>query len=93
MSYSKLETRNRAYETEVVNLNEVHVPERTLERIMRKDHGQIENLRRDYENGRSFVRVVLRPRCGGGYNVEDGRHRVIAAKIAGESFIEAIIIG
>jgi len=93
MGYQKLEKRNRSYETEFIALADVHVPERTLERIMRKDHGQIKNLRGDYESGRSQVRVVLRPRCGGGYNVEDGRHRVIAAKLAGESFIEAIIIG
>ncbi|HEY9778366.1 MAG TPA: hypothetical protein V6C81_31680 [Planktothrix sp.] len=93
MGYQKSEKRNRCYETEFVALDEVHVPERTLERIMRKDHGQIADMRADYESGRSQVRVVLRPRCGGGYNVEDGRHRVIAAKIAGERFIEAIIVG
>ena len=40
-----------------------------------------------------MVRVVLRPRFGGGYNVEDGRHRVIAAKLADAGFIEALIIG
>jgi len=40
-----------------------------------------------------MVRVVLRPHCGGGYEVEDGRHRVIAAKLAGVGFIEAIVVG
>jgi len=83
----------RDEETFMVNLDEVHVPERTIERIMRKDHGQIAVMRAEYESGRDMVRVVLRPRFGGGYNVEDGRHRVIAAKLAGDSFIEAIIVG
>ena len=77
----------------LVDLNDVYVPERTIERIMRKDRHQIERMRTDYEDGRIMVRVVLRPRCGGGYNVEDGRHRVIAAKLADDSHIEAIVIG
>jgi ParB-like chromosome segregation protein Spo0J len=93
MANKSREKRNREYETEFVNLDEVDVPQRTIDRIMRKDHGQIEELRADFENGRDIVRVVLRRRCGGGYNVEDGRHRVIAAKFAGVSFIEAIIVG
>lgn len=76
-----------------VNLAEVHVPDRTVERILRKDHAQIAAMRADFESERPMVRVVLRPRFGGGYNVEDGRHRVIAAKQAGVSFIEAIIVG
>jgi hypothetical protein len=75
----------------VVNLDDVYVPERTMQKLAR-DSGQIEKLRQDYESGRRMVRVVLRPRHGGGYNVEDGRHRVVAAKLARESCIEAIVI-
>ena len=86
-------TREQYEETEFIPLQEVFVPESTVERILRKDIAQIELMRADFEAGRSMVRVVLRRRCGGGYNVEDGRHRVIAAKMAGESFIEAIIVG
>jgi len=93
MANKSREKRNREYDAEFVALDQVFVPERTIERIMRKDHGQIEKMRGQFEGGREFVRVVLRHRCGGGYNVEDGRHRVIAAKLAGESFIEAIIVG
>jgi hypothetical protein len=89
----KLEKRDVRCEGEWVALDHVYVPERTIERILRKDHGQIEKMRGDFEDGHTFVRVVLRPRFGGGYNVEDGRHRVIAAKLAGERFIEAIIVG
>lgn len=76
-----------------VPLDALFIPERTIERIMRKDHAQIERMRADIENGRTMVRVVLRPHCGGGYEVEDGRHRVIAAKLAGVCFIEAIVVG
>lgn len=77
----------------LVELDEVFVPERTWLRIMRKDRGQINQMIDDFESDRTMVRVVLRPRFGGGYNVEDGRHRVIAAKLAGMGLIEAIIVG
>ncbi len=80
-------------EVRVVSLDEVHIPQKTWDRIIRKDHGQIEKMRAAYENGDIMVRVVLRPRFGGGYNIEDGRHRVMAAKLAGESFIEALVVG
>lgn len=79
-------------ETTMVSLDEIHVPEKTWQKVMR-DRGQIERMRADFESGRNMVRVILRPRCGGGYNIEDGRHRVIAAKLAGVGFIEAMIVG
>lgn len=75
-----------------VPLDEIYIPDKVYNRVMR-DVTQIERMRMDFERGRRMVRVVLRRRCGGGYNVEDGRHRVIAAKAAGESHIEAIIVG
>jgi hypothetical protein len=78
--------------TELVSLDQIHVPERTWSKVMR-DKGQIEKMRADFENGHCMVRVVLRPRFGGGYNIEDGRHRVIAAKLAGVGFVEALIVG
>jgi ParB-like chromosome segregation protein Spo0J len=77
----------------LIDLEDVYVPERTWQKIMRKDRGQIERMLADFESDRIMVRVVLRPRFGGGYNVEDGRHRVIAAKLAEVGTIEAIIIG
>lgn len=80
-------------ETSFVSLDEINIPERVIERIMRKDHAQIHRMRADYEAGRDMIRVVLRPRFDGGYEIEDGRHRVIAAKFAGESYIEALIVG
>lgn len=84
---------NAAREIVCVSLDEIFIPERTIERIMRKDRHQIERMRADYESECGMVRVVLRPRFGGGYNIEDGRHRVIAAKLAGIGFLEAIIVG
>lgn len=80
-------------ETTFVSLDEVNIPDRVVERIMRKDHAQIHRMRADYEAGREMIRVVLRPRFDGGYDIEDGRHRVIAAKFAGEPYIEALIVG
>jgi len=79
--------------TAMVALAEVNIPQRTVDRILRKDKAQIEKMRACYEAGRDMVRVVLRPSACGGYDIEDGRHRVIAAKLAGESFIEALIVG
>ena len=84
---------NRQREVVVVSLDEIYIPEKTWDRVMRKDHAQIERMRAEYESNRGMVRVELRPRFGGGYNIQDGRHRVIAAKLAEVGFIEAVIIG
>ncbi len=95
-SYSR---KNRRYEDEsaedtiFVPLEEVYISDATWNNLLKRDSAQIEEMRRDIEDGREMVRVVLRPRCGGGYNVEDGRHRVIAAKLAGGGFIEAKLVG
>lgn len=76
-----------------VNLDEVFIPDTQVAKLLARDGQQIEAYRESYENGEDMVRVVLRPRFDGGYNVEDGRHRVIAAKQAGVGVIEALIIG
>ncbi len=77
----------------LVDMAEVVMTESTIAKLLARDGAQIEQLRRSYECGEEVVRVVLRPRFDGGYNVEDGRHRVIAAKQAGMSFIEAKLVG
>ena len=77
----------------VVDVSQIHIPEKTWNNVVSQDPGQIEQMRADFESGRRMVRVVLRPRMGGGYNVEDGRHRVVAAKYAGIAFIEAVVVG
>lgn len=93
-SYKK---NRRAYDDDdninYVNLDEIYVSESTWDKLLARDGGQIEKMRQDFEDGRPMVRVVLRPRAGGGYNIEDGRHRVIAAKLAGVGAIEALIVG
>jgi hypothetical protein len=76
-----------------VALNECHIADNVVQHLLARDYGQIEEMRVQFEDGKEMVRVVLRGRVSGGYNVEDGRHRVIAAKLAGMTFIEAIIIG
>jgi ParB-like nuclease domain. len=80
-------------ETIFVSLSDVYMSDSTWAKLLDRDHGQIEEMRLQFEGGEEMVRVVLRPRFGGGYNVEDGRHRVIAAKLADVGFIEAIIVG
>jgi len=77
----------------VVALADVFITESTIAKLLVRDGAQIERYRQAYECGEDMVRVVLRPRFGGGYNIEDGRHRVIAAKLAGIGFIEAKLVG
>ncbi len=77
----------------LIALDDINIPPKTVARIMRKDRHQIEKMRMQYEMGAEMVRVVLHHRIGGGYEIEDGRHRVIAAKLACLTYIEAIIIG
>jgi hypothetical protein len=79
--------------TVFVALDDIFVTDATVAKLMARDGAQIEQYRKDYEYGARMVRVVLRPRASGGYNIEDGRHRVIAAKLAGTCFIEAKIVG
>ncbi|MCA9801712.1 MAG: hypothetical protein KC777_06980 [Cyanobacteria bacterium HKST-UBA02] len=86
--------REVAYDDTIfVPLSEIYISDSTWAKLMERDHGQIEQMRKNFEDGRGMVRVVLRPRAGGGYNVEDGRHRVIAAKLADTGCIEALVVG
>ncbi len=87
------DSEERGSSTTFVNLNEVFISESTVQKLLDRDGGQIEQMRVDFEDGREMVRCVLRHRAGGGYNIEDGRHRVIAAKLAGVCFIEALVVG
>ena len=77
----------------VVALADVFITDATVAKLLARDGAQIERYRQAYEYGEDMIRVVLRPRFGGGYNIEDGRHRVIAAKQAGIAFIEAKLVG
>jgi len=76
-----------------VALADIFITESTIAKLLARDGAQIEHYRQAYEYDEDMVRVVLRPRFGGGFNIEDGRHRVIAAKLAGISFIEAKLVG
>lgn len=76
-----------------VALTDIHIPEETVQKLLVRDGAQIEAMRQQFENGEDTVRVVLHERAAGGYNIEDGRHRVIAAKLADAVFIEALIVG
>jgi hypothetical protein len=84
---------NRDVNVIVVALADVFITDATVAKLLARDGAQIEHYRRAYEYGHDMVRVVLRPRFGGGFNIEDGRHRVIAAKQAGIGLIEAKLVG
>ena len=79
--------RNNA---EWIPLSEIHLSERNV-RALQRDIGQIEKLRQDYEAGLPMIPVVLIARDDGGYDVQDGRHRVLAATLAGLQGVDAII--
>ena len=86
--------REVAYDDTIfVPLSEIYISDSTWAKLMERDHGQIEQMRKAIEDGMEMVRVVLRPRVDGGYNIEDGRHRVIAAKLACAGVIEALVVG
>lgn len=82
-----------AVEDDVVDVavDQIFVSAKNLERVKR-DETQIKKMRREFEYGHKMVPVILRHRAGGGYLVEDGRHRVIAAKLCGFAYIEARIV-
>lgn len=92
-SSSQRNSKSNDNGTIFVSLREIYISASTFDKLMARDGQQIEQYRQAYENGEDMVRVVLRPRFDGGYNVEDGRHRVIAAKLAEAGLIEALIIG
>ena len=60
---------------------------------LQRDSGQIERMRRDIECGKRMQPIVLQARPEGGFTVTDGRHRFLAAELAGSAVIEAIIKG
>lgn len=80
-------------ETCYVSLQDIHISEETVAKLMHRDFHQIDLMRQTLESGGRLVRVVLKRRFGGGYHIEDGRHRVIAANLADTGFIEAKIVG
>lgn len=97
-SYKKNRRDHEDYEdnfegTEWIALDEIHLKEATIAKLLARDGQQIDAMRERFEDGADMVRVVLHERVSGGYTIEDGRHRVIAAKLAHVGFIEAIVIG
>lgn len=85
-----VKNKKKAQDTIWVSLDDIVIPEKTKASVER-DITQLEKMRRDFESRKQMVPVVLRRRYDHLYTVEDGRHRVLAARLAGESHIEAII--
>jgi hypothetical protein len=76
-----------------IPLAKINLSEKTVERLLSRDHAQIEAMRQKYEYGQAMVRVVLNKRCDGTFTIEDRRHRVLAARLANIGFIEAMVVG
>ncbi len=76
-----------------ISLADIHIPDSTVAKLLARDFHQIDEMRQRFENGESVFRVVLHERASGGFYIEDGRHRVIAAKLANVGFVEAEVVG
>jgi hypothetical protein len=97
-SYKKNRRDHEDYEdnsegTEWIALDQIFLKDATVAKLLARDGQQIERMREQFEDGADMVRVVLHERVSGGYTIEDGRHRVIAARLACVGFVEAIVIG
>ncbi len=79
-------------ERRLVAVEDIHIRDKVIKRLLSRDYHQIDAMRASFEEGRDEVEVVLHPRVGGGFSVEDGRHRVIAAILAGVGVVEAEIV-
>lgn len=77
--------------TQLVVLASIHLSQKNRKRLAR-DRGQIEELRKDYECGVSLLPITLIERDDGGFDIDDGRHRFLAAELAGLTVIEALIL-
>lgn len=62
-------------------------------KALRRDRGQIDKMRAELERGSRLLPITVSLRPEGGYTIVDGRHRFLAAELAGFSGIEAIIKG
>jgi len=89
---SKYHASHGNRERRFVALEEIHIRDKVIKRLLNRDYHQIDAMRASFEEGRDDVEVVLHPRVGGGFSVEDGRHRVIAAMLAGVGGLEADIV-
>lgn len=77
--------------TQLVVLANIHLSQKNRKRLAR-DRGQIEELRKAYECGVSLPPITLIERDDGGFDIDDGRHRFLAAELAGLTVIEALIL-
>ncbi|MFN8390714.1 MAG: hypothetical protein U0136_10525 [Bdellovibrionota bacterium] len=69
----------------------IHLSDKNRSRLTR-DRGQVEAMRKMYELGASMVPIKLIERGDGSFDIDDGRHRFLAAELAGASVIDAEIV-
>ena len=74
-----------------VPLAQIRLSEKNRKRL-RRDRGQIEELRQAYERGEDHPPIALLERVDGEFDIEDGRHRFLAAELAGIEVINARIV-
>jgi len=74
----------------VLPLEDIILPPKQWKKL-RRDKGQIEEMRRDVEQGETMIPIVVYRRPDGKYGIEDGRHRYIAHVLADTGTIDAII--
>lgn len=76
-------------QVELVGLDEVVLPPKQWKKLKR-DRGQIEEMRRQVEEGECMVPIIVYERPDGKLGIEDGRHRYIAHVLAEAEFIAVV---
>lgn len=74
-----------------VSLDEIVLPAKQRKKLVR-DWGQIEEMRRQIEDGISLVPIKVWRRDDGLYCIVDGRHRYLAHELAEVGVIEATLV-
>lgn len=60
-------------------------------KALKRDRGQIDRMRQEIEAGREMLPIRVNALCDGTFQLVDGRHRFLAAELAGEVVIEAYV--
>ena len=82
--------RGRSDNAKLIPLERVKLSKKNR-KALKRDSGQIELLRRRYESGCDDVPITVIELEDEWYQLVDGRHRYLAAELAGEGYIEAIV--
>jgi len=78
--------------TSWVALEDIHISDLEVAKLLARDFHQINEMRQRIERGEELMPVSLHERASGGYSIGDGRHRVVAARLAGSCSVAAEVV-